>query len=157
MKNKKSYFWLRFISTVIDLSIIYCISIIFQFFIWKYTFVRLCDIFSCIFFIYYLTSYILLKGISPAKLLTGLIIVNSYGGDVLLNNIIFRELFLKFFIGIIIPAYLLQFLFPIWSPLITLSIELFILLLSFILLLIFRKNWWDIFSKTTKYYRTLSG
>jgi len=149
MKNNKSYFGLRFVSTVIDLSIIYSLSIIFQFLIWKYTFVRLCDIFVFIFCIYYLSSYILLKGISPAKLLIGLKIANSNGADIHLNNILFREILLKLFIGIITPSYLLQFLFPIWSPLITLSIELFILFLSFILLLIFRKSWWDIFSKTT--------
>lgn len=149
MDNKKSYFWLRFLSTVIDLLAIYCISIIFQFFIWKYTFVRLCDIFSCIFFIYYLTSYILLKEVSPAKLLTGLKIVNSDGGRIGFSHIILRELILKFFIGIVIPAYFLQFLFPIWSPLITLSIEFIILFLSFIVLLVFKKSWWEIFSKTS--------
>jgi len=149
MKNRKSYFWLRFVSTVIDLSIIYCLSIIFQFFIWKYTFVRPCDIFVCTFCIYYLSSYILLNGISPAKLLTGLKIVDSNGGDVHLKNILLREVVLKLFIGIIIPAYILRFLFPIWSPLITFSIELVILILSFILLLIVRKSWWEIFSKTS--------
>src|SRR6187402_3344298 len=105
MKNRKSYFWLRFASTVIDLSIIYCISIIFQFFIWKYTFIRLCNIFVCFFCIYYVTSYILLKGISPAKLLTGLKIVSSNGGDTHLKIILLRELALKLFVGIIIPAY----------------------------------------------------
>ena len=149
MKNKKSHFWLRFVSTAIDLSAIYCISIIFQFFIWKYTFVRLCDIFVGVFSIYYLTTYISLKGLSPAKLLTGLKIVNSTGGDINLKNILLRELVLKLFIGILIPAYILQQLLPIWSPLITLSLELVILMVSFILLLIFRKCWWDKFSKTT--------
>lgn len=149
MKKGKSYFWLRFVSTVIDLSIIYCISIIFQFFIWKYTFVRLCDIFVCIFGIYYQAFYILLNGITPAKLLTGLKIVNSNGGGIHLKNILLRELALKLFVGIIIPAYILQHVFPVWSPLITLSIELAILILSFILLFIFGKSWWDIFSKTT--------
>ena len=149
MKNRKSYLWLRSVSTVIDLSIIYCISIIFQFFIWKYTFVRLCDIFVCLFCIYYGTSYILLKGITPAKLLTGLKIVNSNGGDIHLKNILLREVALKLFVGIIIPAYILQLIAPIWSPLITLSIEIIILVLSFILLLVFRESWWEIFSKTT--------
>ena len=137
MKNNKSYFGLRFVSTVIDLSIIYSLSIIFQFLIWKYTFVRLCDIFVFIFCIYYLSSYILLKGISPAKLLIGLKIANSNGADIHLNNILFREILLKLFIGIITPSYLLQFLFPIWSPLITLSIELlfyFYLLFCFLFL-----------------------
>jgi uncharacterized RDD family membrane protein YckC len=148
MKNKKSHTWLRFVSTVIDLSAIYCISIIFQFFIWKYTFVRLCDIFVCVFFIYYLTSYISLKGISPAKLLTGLKIINSNGGEITLKNILVREV-LKLFIGVLIPAYILQQLFPIWSPFITLTLELAILIVSFILLLIFRKCWWDKFSRAT--------
>lgn len=91
MKNNKSYFWLRFVSTAIDLSIIYCISIIFQFFIWKYTFIRFCDLFICVFFIYYLSSYILLKGKSPAKLLTGLKIVNSNGESINLKSILIRE------------------------------------------------------------------
>ena len=149
MKNNKNYFWLRFVSTVIDLSVIYCISIILRFFIWKYTFVKLCDIFVCVLLLYYLISYISLKGISPAKLLTGLKIINSNGGDITLKNILLREVVLKLFIGVLIPAYILQELFPIWSLLITLSIELAILILSFILLLVFKKSWWDIFSKTT--------
>ena len=156
MKSRKGYFWLRFASTLIDLSIIYCLSIIFQFFIWKYTFVRLCDIFVFIFFIYYLTSYISLKGISPAKLLTGLKIVNSNGGDISLKNILLREAVLKLFIGIILPSYILQLLFPIWSPLITVSIELVILTISVILLFIVRKSWWELLSKTTTIKSPLS-
>ncbi|HNP24660.1 MAG TPA: RDD family protein [Panacibacter sp.] len=149
MSNKTRYIWLRFVSAAIDLSFIYCISIIFQFFIWKFTFCRLCDIFVCVFVIYYLASYISLKGITPAKLLTCLKVVNSYGGDLNLKNILLREIVLKMFIGILIPAYILQKLFPIWSPLITLSLELVILIISFILLLIFRKCWWEKFSKAT--------
>ena len=148
MKNKKSYFWLRFASTAIDLSIIYCISIIFQFFIWKYTFIRFCDLFICVFFIYYLSSYILLKGKSPAKLLTGLKIVNTNGESINLKSILIREMALKLFIGVLIPAYILPQLLPIWSPLITLSLELVILTVSFILLLIFKNCWWDQLSKT---------
>lgn len=81
--------------------------------------------------------------------MTGLKIINSNGGDIILKNILLREVVLKLFIGVLIPAYILQELFPIWSPLITLSIELVILILSFILLLLFKKSWWDIFSKTT--------
>jgi hypothetical protein len=80
--------------------------------------------------------------------LTGLKIVNSNGADIQLKNILLREVVLKLFIGIIIPAYFLQLLFPIWSPLITLSLELIILILSFILLLVSRKSWWEILSKT---------
>ena len=87
MSNKTRYIWLRFVSAAIDLSFIYCISIIFQFFIWKFTFCRLCDIFVCVFVIYYLASYISLKGITPAKLLTCLKVVNSYGGDLNLKKI----------------------------------------------------------------------
>jgi uncharacterized RDD family membrane protein YckC len=149
MKNKESYFWLRFTSTVIDLTFIYCLSIIFQFFIWKYTFGRLCDIFVFVFFLYYLTSYISLKGISPAKLLTGLKIINSNGGEITLKNILLREIVLKLLIGVVIPAYMLQHLFPIWSPFITLLVELSILVVSFILLLIFRNCCWDKLSKAT--------
>jgi uncharacterized RDD family membrane protein YckC len=148
MKNKESYFWLRVASTVIDLTIIFCLSIIFQFFIWKYTFVRLCDIFFFVFFLYYLTSYISLKGKSPAKLLTGLKIINSNGGSISLKNILIREIALKLFIGILIPAYILPQLLPIWSPLITLSLELVILFVSFISLIIIKNCWWDQLSKT---------
>jgi len=148
MKKRKSYFWLRLVSTIIDLAIIYCLSILFQFIIFQFTFARLCDIFVAFFCLYYTSSYIFLEGRSPAKLLTGLKIINSEGGDIQLKNILIREIALKVFIGIIIPSYILQLILPIWSPLITLSLEIAILILSFILLLIFRKSWWDIFSKT---------
>ena len=149
MEKRRSYFWLRLASTIIDLTIIYCLSIIIQFLIFKFSFVRLCDVFVCLFCIYYTISYISLKGRSPAKLLTGLKLVNSDGSDLKQENILFREIVLKGFIGIIIPSYILQLVFPIWSPLITLSLELVIIVLSSIMLIIFRKSWWELFSKTT--------
>ncbi len=149
MKNSKSYFWLRFISTVFDLSNIYCISIIFQFLIWKFTYVRFCDIFVSTFVVYYFISYILLNGVSPAKSLTGLKIVTSIGVDIRIKHILLREIGLKLLFGIVIPAYFLQWLFPFWSPLITILIECVILFLSIILLPFFRNTWWDLFSKTT--------
>lgn len=148
MRKGKSYFWLRLASTVIDLSVIYCLSIIIQLFIFKFAFVRLYDLFVFIFCVYYTVTYFLLKGCSPAKLLTGLKIINADGGVIELKNILLREIALKLFIGIIIPSYILQLIFPIWSPLITLSLELVILILSSILLLIFRKSWWELFSKS---------
>jgi hypothetical protein len=91
----------------------------------------------------------LFNGSSPAKLLTGLKIINTDGGDIQLKNILLREIALKLLIGIIVPSYILQLIFPIWSPFITLSVELVILVLSSILLLVFRKSWWELFSKTT--------
>jgi hypothetical protein len=90
-----------------------------------------------------------LKGRSPAKLLTGLKIINSDGSDIQLKNILLREIAFKLVIGIIIPSYILQLIFPIWSPFITLLLAIVVLILSSILLLLFRKSWWELFSQST--------
>lgn len=148
MEKIKSYFWLRIASTVIDLSIIYCISILLRIVIFNFTFARLCDIYVSVFFVYYAASYFLLKGRSPAKLLTGLKIIQADGGDIHLKSILIREVGLKLFLGIILPSYFLQYILPVWSPFYTLALELIIIILSFILLLIFRKSWWDLYSQT---------
>ena len=130
MKNSKNHLWLRFVSAAIDLSAVYSISIIFQFFIWKFAFVSFCDIFVCVFVLYYSFCYLAFKGISPAKLLTGLKIVDATGGDIRAKNILLREIISKLFIGIIVPGYILQLFFPFWSPFITVSIEFLILFIS---------------------------
>jgi len=146
--KRKSLFWLRFTSTVIDLSIIYSISILLQALIWKFTFVGFGDIFVSTFLVYYFSFYFFFKGVTLAKLLTGIEIINTNISNVQFRNLLLREFVLKVLAGIILPAYLLQYIFPIWSPLITIAAELIVLLLSLILLLIFKRGWWELLSKT---------
>lgn len=148
MKQSKTFFWLRFSSTIIDLSVIYCISILLQFLIWKFTFIRLGDLYIYVFCIYFSLSYYFLKGKSPAKIFTGLKIIKTNSKALQIKNILLREVILKAGIAIIIPSYILPNLFLFWSPFITFGLTLAILLLSFVLLLIFKRSWWDYFSKT---------
>ena len=146
--KKKPFFWLRLYSTIIDLSIIYSFSVLLQLLILKLTFVDFGDIFVATFLIYYFASYYFFKGKTLAKLLTGIEIINLNNGNVHFKDLFLREIILKVLVGIIIPSYLFQYIYPIWSPLITIAVELIILFLSIIFLLIFKRGWWELFSKT---------
>jgi len=148
MKRTKLLFWLRLSSTLIDLLIIYCLSIILQTLIYTFTFLSFPLIFIISFLLYYFISYRLLKGSTPAKLLTGVKIVKHSEEPVAVKNIFLREIILKGIIGIIIPAFFIQKLFPIWSALYTVIIFILMLVLSLIMLIIFKRTWWEQLSRT---------
>lgn len=146
--KKRLHFWLRLSSALIDISIIYCGSILLQTLIWKFTFVEFGDIFITTFLVYYFTSLLIFEGRTPAKILTGIKVMSTYDGNIHLKNIILREIVLKGIVGIILPIILLKYFFSVWSPLITMLIIVIMLLLSLILLLIFKRTWWELLSKT---------
>lgn len=143
----QALFWLRLSSTLIDLAIIYCISILLQALIWKFTFVDLWNIFTAIFILYYFVAYLTLKGRTPAKILTGLKITANQSNNNPFKNIFLREIILKGISGILIPAFILKIIFPIWSPLFTILILAVILLLSLIFLVVLKNTWRELLSK----------
>ena len=62
-------FWRRVFGTLIDLSIVYCLSLTFQFLIYQFAFIRFDLIFSFTLIAYYLFSYLLVEGQTIANLL----------------------------------------------------------------------------------------
>jgi uncharacterized RDD family membrane protein YckC len=148
MKRVKLLFGLRLSSTLIDLSIIYCLSILSQALIYTFAFLSFSLIFTISFLLYYFISYWLLKGSTPAKLLTGLKIVNHSGEPVTVKNILLREIVLKGIVGIIIPAFFIQKFFTVWSGTYTAAVFILMLLLSLVLLFIFKRTWWEQLSQT---------
>ena len=146
--KKKSLWWLRFTSAIIDVSVIYSISILLQALIWKFTFIGFPIIFIAVFVIYYFVSYEFLKGKTFAKMLTRIKIVTSDGGDVHPGHLLLREVILKGGIGILFPIYILKTFFQVWWPLLTPIVLTLLLFLSFVFLLVFRSTWWESVSKT---------
>jgi len=148
MTRSNLYFGLRLLSTIIDLSIIYCLSIILQALIYTFTFLSFPLIFIISFLLYYFISYLLLRGSTPAKLLTGLKMVKQSEETVTVKYIFLREIILKGMVGIFIPAFLIHKLFTIWSGLYTVIVFTLMLLLSLVMFLIFKRTWWEQLSQT---------
>ncbi len=148
MKKGTGHFWLRFASALIDLSAIYCLSIIIRFMVWHFGFVGLASVFTAVYLAYWPAAYLLLRGRSPAKLLTGLSLRSKTGGVPALQQVLLREIGLKGLLGIVIPAFVVPHLCLVWSPVFTLLLEAALLLLSVLVLLVFKTSWWDMLAKT---------
>ena len=147
MKNKPFYFR-RIVTTIIDLSLIYCISLLLQPIIYKVDFEKNIDIFIFVFLLYYSLSYSFLNGRTPAKILTSLKIIKQNNTHFPLKNIIAREIILKGIFGLIIPTYFIEKIFSVWSSLFTLILFTIILISSLLFLFIFKRPWWEQLSQT---------
>lgn len=148
MKKSGYLFWLRLVAVLIDLAIIYCIAILLETLIRQFIFMDFINLFVSTFLFYYFFSYWLLKGRTPAKLLTGIKVVKLSEEELPVKNIIVRELLAKGIIGLIIPVYLFENVFQIWSYLLTAAVVIIGLLLSWIFFLIFKNPWWEKISAT---------
>lgn len=149
MKKTQRLLWLRLVSAVIDLPVIYCVAMLLKAIIWKFVFADFAIIFIATYMLYYFSSYLLLKGQTAAKLLTGIIVLNKNGAPLSLTQILLREIILKGALGLIMPVLLLPPFFPVWSTSFTILLYTVILLVSFILFLFLKNPWWELFSKTT--------
>jgi uncharacterized RDD family membrane protein YckC len=153
--KRKTFFWLRLASVLIDSSVIYSISICLQPLLWKLTFIGFGKIFIVSFLLYYTFSYFLFNGHTVGKTLTGLRILRSNGSDCQLKQILVRELVFKWIAGIFLPFFFLPAISPIWSPMFSIPIVITLLLLSALFLLFFKRTWWEMFSKTTVVKETI--
>jgi uncharacterized RDD family membrane protein YckC len=144
----RPFLLLRLSSALIDLSVIYSLAVLFQMLIGNFTFISFGDIFIWSFLVYFFISYWFLKGQTIAKLLTGIRVVKKNDEALSIKNIIVRELLEKGIIGLLIPVYLFESVFQIWSPMLTVAVVSIVLLFSFIFLIIFKKTWWEMFSFT---------
>ncbi len=134
--KRKSLCWLRLASTFIDISLVYSISICLRPLIWKFIYIDLDKIFVGVFLLYYLIDYLLLKGRTPAKILTGLRVIQTNGNDCRPYHFILRESVSKTIIGIFLPVYILTSMFHWWSAIFTIALILLILFLSFLIMLL---------------------
>jgi hypothetical protein len=148
-EKQKILFWRRLLATILDLSVVYCLSQIFQFLIYQFTFIRFDLIFVGTLIAYFLFSYLLVTGQTIAKRVVGMKLASGKALEINPFNIVLREIVFKGFLGIIVPFYIITsfskawcFIFP-FSP-----ILLLLLLLSTTILLIFKRTWWELFSKT---------
>lgn len=157
MKSKNSLLLLRFTATVIDLAIIYCIATLLQILLYKYSVVNFSYIFVTAFILYYIVSYLFLRERTPAKMFVGIKVVKKNGARLTFNSIVLREIVLKGIIGLLIPLFYVEKLFSIWSVLYTAIVFAVVLLLSLIILLIFKGAWWELLSQTRIIQRSPSS
>ena len=158
MKKGRHILWLQSASAFMDLSVIYCLSILLGAVCRKFTYIQAGDLFVATFGLYYLGCGYFLHGVSPSKQLTGLQVLGKGQVPMKTKQMLLREFALKLFAGILFPSYLLQLGFKIWSPFYTIIVQVFVLLLSLLWLLAFKKTWWEMISQTRtfRYHATPS-
>jgi hypothetical protein len=144
----KLLFWSRVCSILIDLSVVYSFSLLLQLLIWKFTFIDFPVIFASTFLFYYLLCYLFFKGKTLAKYVTKLSVTNSGNRTTTVRTILMREFLLKWFIGVIVPFFIIKLFFSIWSVLYTVIAGVIVFLISALFLLVVKRQWWEAFSGT---------
>ena len=146
----KALFWRRAFSAWIDVVIIYCIAFLFQQLIIQLIFIEFFTVFGITWILYYSVCYFLLKGRTFAKIITGLQVIEKTNSDLGIRDILTREIVGKFFILVMMPAYLLNSLHlyktsQLLIPSVFISAFIIIMLVLFF---IFKKPWWEMVSST---------
>jgi len=160
MKKMNPLLWLRFIATIIDFAIIYCITSLLHVLLYNYPVVNPSYIFVAVFILYYTASYLFLRERTPAKMFVGIKVVKKNRERLSFSNIFLREIILKGIVGLIIPLFVIEKLFPIGSRISLMFIVILIttiLVLSLIVLLIFKSTWWEMLSQTRMIKRVPSS
>ena len=138
---------LKLSATIIDISIIYILSIITSGLIPLNKYFVGLTIFTISLFLYYIISYTLFSQ-TIGKYILGLKLFTNSRTILSFKKILIRELILKLSV-LIIPVFILLYNYPVidfYIGAIITSIIWLIILLFFCLL--FRKNWWNLFLKT---------
>lgn len=146
--KKSSYLWLRFVSTILDIAVIFSFASLLQFILYKFTFCPFSIIFISTFIAYYLLSYHYLDGRTPAKVFTNLKVVALSGEKPGISRLLVREVILKGILGISLPLYLFSNL-PLHTHVLkTAAAMLLILIIYLIYLLVYKTAWWEVYSGT---------
>jgi hypothetical protein len=143
-------FWQRAISALIDILFISCISYIVRLLIIQFIFIDSFTVFAIIWFLYYSVCYIVLKGRTLAKVITGLQVIATRNEEIGAKHIIIREVVCKFIILLIIPAFLLNGI-QIYEKshiLLTIAFIIALVITTTGILLLFKKTWWELLSRT---------
>ena len=157
MKPGKSLFGLRLISVIIDLSVIYCLAVLIRSLLSQFYFVQFSVLFITCFLIYYVLFNWVLNGGSPGKAFTGLRSIRTNGADLRWIDILLREVVVKGIVGIFCPIFFFEHLLGKQSWLMAVFIFVTLFVLSTLVLIIFKRQWWEIFSKTTTTVKLAPG
>ena len=104
----KLMFWRRAFSALIDVVFIYCLGYLAHRLIMRLIFFEPVIEFAVIWFFYYSVCYHFFKGRTLAKMITGLQVVSVNNKTAGLKQIVIRELISKFFLLLVIPAYMIH-------------------------------------------------
>lgn len=148
MKPKPLFFWRRVCALMIDLSVVYSITIVLQALLWLFTFLAFWPLFVTVLLVYYLFCYLVFNGQTLAKHLTQLTVTTVGNKTIAVKAFLLREVVLKGIIGIVVPFFAIKHIFPLWSVLHTAIVAAITLIISLLFLLIFKRQWWEFFSGT---------
>jgi hypothetical protein len=148
----KIFFWRRMCSIFIDLSFVYCLTVLLQAIIWNFTFISFPGIFVITFLIYYLCCYLLFNGKTISKQLTNLTVVTKGNANTKVNTIVMRDVILKWLTGLIIPFFILRYFFQLWSVLHTLIVGAIVIIITVIFLFTVKIQWWELLSGSITVY-----
>jgi len=148
MKTRR-LLWLRTLSTLLDVSAIYCISGLMQVLLYQFTFICFGNIFTGVFICYYFLFYLFMNGRTPGKVFTNLRIVGKNGEKATALPLAAREVVFKGIIGIWLMLNFFENVPLRTNTVKTASEMLLILIISAIYLLVFRQTWWEWLSGTS--------
>ena len=146
----KLMIWRRAFSALIDVVFIYCLGYLAHLLIMRLIFFEPIIEFAASWFFYYSVCYLIFKGRSIAKMVTGLQVVNINNKAAGFRQIMIRELMSKFFLLLVIPAYVIHRLhfYTKIQVQVTGALVLILLLAMLILFFIYRRPWWELLSST---------
>ena len=154
-QNKiKVLIWRRAFSALIDIVFIFCTGYLVHRLISLVVFIDPFIIYSIIWVLYYVLFYLLLNGRTLAKMITGLKVITHNNAKIGIKNILIRELLCKFFLLFLIPYYLLVhthiYNHTQLPPVILITAISFtiVVLITLVLLFIYKKAWWELASMT---------
>ncbi len=146
--KKQSFLWLRMVSVLIDFSAIYSITILLAALIYTIVYIDYDTILIIVFIAYYFVSYLFFDGKTPAKSITGIEVGKMDRAALSFKNIFLREFLAKGVLGLLLPLWILNHVFPLKVILFTVAVFILLLAVSLLLLLIFKRCWWEMMSLT---------
>jgi uncharacterized RDD family membrane protein YckC len=146
----KTMFWRRGFSALIDLVFIYSLAYLVHQLIIRIIFVDPVYVFALAWLLCYPASYLILKGRTPAKVITGMKVIGENDEEISVKHVILRELFGKFLVFLLVPAFLLARVHFYKTGQLTMPvvITLLVITLMVVLLLFFKRPWWEQLSST---------
>lgn len=149
MKPNQSFFWSRLKSVTVDISAIYCLSILLRAILSNFIFVEFNTLFIGSLLLYYVLFDLFFNGRTAGRILTGIKVIRTNGKELQWTAIAAREVISKCIAGIILPVYCFQNLIGKQSWILAISTFIILFLFSTAILLIFKRQWWEIISGTT--------
>ena len=137
-------------SALIDFVLIYCVTYLLQLLLMRWIYFDTFVVFTVCWVLYYSISYLVFRGRSTAKLITGLQVVSRDNESLNIRQVAIREVAGKFLILLLIPSYIIHHIHfylksQIWN---TGAVVLLAILVMMVFFFIYKRPWWEQLSST---------